>query len=200
MLDTMSMRQFRPVIESGHDHFFRTFGTFGNVSRFHIPDMLKEVVTRFASENVDYVETILSPDQGAAAELGKQLPPNLSFAEMRDTLLRGGGVATVVGNARKTLDAAEAKLGPSRSVVRYIFEVHRGGTREAVFAEMVVGFELATADPRLVAVNPVAPEDGYSAMANFEEQMQMFAYLRPLYPRVALTTHAGELAPGLVPP
>jgi adenosine deaminase len=118
---------------------------------------------------------------------------------MRDALLRGGA-PKVIADCRKELDAAEAKLGPTKSVVRYIYEVHRGGTREAVFAEMLVGFELATADPRVVAVNPVAAEDGYAAMANFEEQMQMFAFFHSLYPKVSLTMHAGELAPGLVPP
>jgi hypothetical protein len=208
VLDTMSMRQFRPVNESGHDHFFRTFGAFGAVSGPHTADMLKEVVTRFADENVDYVETILSPDRGAAAQLGRQLPPGLSFADMRDSLLRGG-MAAVVAAARKTLDDAEAKLGAVKcstpeqqgcSVVRYISEVHRSNPREPVFAEMVFGFELATADPRVVAVNPVAPEDGYVSMRDFDEQMKMFAFLRPLYPNVALTTHAGELVAGIVPP
>jgi adenosine deaminase len=209
VLDTMSMRQFRPVAESGHDHFFRTFGAFGAVSSAHVGDMLKEVVSRFAAENVDYVETTLGPDRGAAGQLGMKLPRGLSFADMRKALLADPDFAGVVAGARKLLDDAEATLGALRcgtpeqercSTVRYIAEVHRGGPREAVFAEMLVGFELGTADPRVVAVNPVAPEDGYVAMRDFEEQMRMFAYLRPLYPKVHLTTHAGELAPGLVPP
>ena len=37
-------------------------------------------------------------------------------------------------------------------------------------------------------------------MTNFNDQMAMFAYLRTLYPKVRLSAHAGELAPGLVPP
>jgi adenosine deaminase len=49
-------------------------------------------------------------------------------------------------------------------------------------------------------VNPVMPEDAWPSMYNFNDQMAMFAYLRPLYPKVRLSTHAGELAPGLVPP
>jgi adenosine deaminase len=208
-LDTMSMRQFRPVTESGHDHFFRTFGLFGAASYAHVADMLKEVVARFARDNVDYVETTFGIDRGGAGALGRQLPSGLPPAQMRDALLRGGAMANLVATGRKTLDDAEAALGAMKcstpaqrgcSVVRYIAEVHRGGPREAVFAEMLFGFELATADPRVVAVNPVAPEDGFVAMRDFEEQMKMFAYLRTLYPKVALTTHAGELAPGLVPP
>jgi adenosine deaminase len=209
MLDAMSMRQFRGTLESGHDHFFRTFGLFGAASATHVPDMLQEIVTRFAGENVDYVETTFGLDRGAASQLGRALPAGLSFAEMRDKLLHDGGIATIVTNARATLDAAEAKLGALKcavpeqehcSVVRYIGEVHRTNPREAVFAEMVAAFEIASADPRVVGVNPVAPEDAYISMRDFDEQMKMFAFLRPLYPKVSLTTHAGELVAGLVPP
>src|SRR5437660_6249171 len=35
MLDALSMRQFRPTLESGHDHFFNTFGKFSAVSKTH---------------------------------------------------------------------------------------------------------------------------------------------------------------------
>src|SRR5687768_5146519 len=62
MLNSMSMRQFRPVAESGHAHFFNAFEKFRAVSRRHVPQMLTEVVSRFAAENVDYLETIFSPD------------------------------------------------------------------------------------------------------------------------------------------
>jgi adenosine deaminase len=37
-------------------------------------------------------------------------------------------------------------------------------------------------------------------MQNFSLHMQMLKFLRPLYPRAKVTLHAGELAPGLVPP
>jgi adenosine deaminase len=37
-------------------------------------------------------------------------------------------------------------------------------------------------------------------MADYTLHMQMIAALRPFYPHVPLTLHAGELAPGLVPP
>jgi adenosine deaminase len=45
----------------------------------------------------------------------------------------------------------------------------------------------------------VMPEDAYLSMTQFDEQMRMFAFFHQLYPRVHLTTHAGELALGLVP-
>ena len=64
----------------------------------------------------------------------------------------------------------------------------------------MLGFELASIDPRVVGLNFVQPEDGTNAMANYSEQMRMLRALRPLYPKVHLSLHAGELAPGLVPP
>ena len=37
-------------------------------------------------------------------------------------------------------------------------------------------------------------------MQNFSLHMRMLQFLRPLYPRAHLSLHAGELAPGVVPP
>jgi adenosine deaminase len=43
------------------------------------------------------------------------------------------------------------------------------------------------------------PEDGYISMSDYALHMRMLASLRLLYPKVRLSLHAGELAPGLVP-
>jgi adenosine deaminase len=69
-----------------------------------------------------------------------------------------------------------------------------------VFVQLVCGFELASADPLIVGINMVQPEDGRVAMANYQMQMRMVHALHVLYPRVHITLHAGELAPGMVPP
>jgi adenosine deaminase len=213
MLDALSMRQFRAIDESGHDHFFATFSKFSVVSKAHVADMLVEAVQRFGSENVDYLETIYAPDRGAAGRLGYDLlTKGADFKSMRDQLLASDAFKAVVADAHKTIDDAEAavksqlKCGLTAAMtgcdveVRVLDEVHRGIPREALFAELVVGFELASIDPRVVGINPVMPEDGYLSMTNFGELMQMFAFLRPFYPNVRISTHAGELAPGLVPP
>ena len=65
---------------------------------------------------------------------------------------------------------------------------------------MVVGYELATADPRVVGLNPVMPEDSYVSMHDFDAQMKMFAFFHQQYPKIHLTTHAGELVLGIVEP
>jgi hypothetical protein len=211
MLDAMSMRQFRAGSESGHDRFFATFGRFGAVSRNHTSEMLTEVVARFARENVDYIESLFGQDLGGARNLGRKLQPGASFADMRTYLLQNGAL-DVASASRKTIDDAEAylraQLGCSSamprpgcgSTVRYLFETHRAFPREQLFAELLVGFELASADTRVVGLNSVQPEDAYGSMTGFDELMRMVAYLRPFYPAVRVSLHAGELANGLVPP
>jgi adenosine deaminase len=212
MLDALSMRQFRPTLESGHDHFFSTFSKFSVVSRAHVPEMLTEDVWRLAAENVDYLETIFAPDLGRARELGRLVKPGQSAPEMRAAIMGSGQVQPIVAAARGVLDAAETRLretlhcdGSSPqpgcgTTVRYLYELHRGMPLPQLFAEMVVGYELASADPRVVGVNPVMPEDGYLSMRDFDQQMKMFAFFRQLYPKVHVSMHAGELAPGLVQP
>ena len=76
----------------------------------------------------------------------------------------------------------------------------RKTTKELFFAQAVFGFELASADPRVVAINLVGAEDDYIPMTDYAEHMRMIGFLRTLYPKVRVSLHAGELAPGLVPP
>ena len=76
----------------------------------------------------------------------------------------------------------------------------RNTPKELVFAQTLFGFELASADPRVVAINFVGGEDNVIAMADYADHMRMVGFLRDLYPSVYVSLHAGELAPGLVPP
>lgn len=214
MLDAMSMRQFRPGAESGHDHFFATFGKFGAVTKKHVPEILTEVVSRLATENVDYLETMFSSDLGARSVLVPMIF-GTTFIQMYDSIVRDPvGVKKldeVVAIARKNLDDAESYMRTTLrcetseakpgcdSTVRYIHELSRGTPREAFFASLIVGYRLASIDSRVVALNPVMPEDGYLSMTQFDEQMRMFVFFHEIYPKVHLTTHAGELALGLVP-
>jgi adenosine deaminase len=84
--------------------------------------------------------------------------------------------------------------------VRWLYQVGRGRPPAQVFAQILTGFELAQADPRVVGFNLVMPEDGLVSMRDFTLQMQMIDYLHSIYPRVRIALHAGELSPGLVPP
>jgi adenosine deaminase len=211
IVDAWSMRNWKPGDESGHDHFFATFDKFGLASHGHVGDAVASVINRAAQEHVQYIEFMHTADGMAAAELGMKLGWNDDFGKMRDKLL-AGGLKEIAAATSKTLaddDArarAELKCGTSEAepgcnvTVRYLYQVLRGLPREAVFAQILLGFELSSSDPRFVGFNLVMPEDWYVPTHDFNLHMAMIDYLHGLYPKVHITLHAGELAPGLVKP
>jgi hypothetical protein len=102
---------------------------------------------------------------------------------------------------RSVLKCGTPEANPGCDVrIRYLYQVLRGLPREMVFAQILLGFELAQADPRFVGLNLVMPEDWYVPMHDFELHMKMLDYLHGVYPHVHISLHAGELAMGLVPP
>ncbi len=84
--------------------------------------------------------------------------------------------------------------------LRYLNQVLRAFPKVQVFAQMLAGFEIASADPRVVGINLVQSQDEFNALNDFELQMRMLDYLHGVYPKVHITLHAGELTPGEVPP
>jgi adenosine deaminase len=84
--------------------------------------------------------------------------------------------------------------------IRFLGQVLRAFPPQQVFAQTLLYFELASVDPHVVGINFVQPEDSYLAMSEYHRQMQMLDYLHSVYPKVHISLHAGELAPGLVPP
>lgn len=211
LLDAFSMRQFHPGPESGHDHFFATFGKFGAATNNHTPEMLAEVRSRAAEGHLQYMELMFNPDGGAAARLGAKLNWNNDLTAMRDQLL-AQGLPKIVADASAFLDATEKKVNeelrcgqteadPGCTVeTRYLYQVARGLSEGAVFAQILAGFEMASKDPRVVGLNLVMAEDWYIPIRDFNSHMRMLDFLHGLYPRVHITLHAGELTPELVPP
>lgn len=211
LIEAFSMRGWSSARESGHDHFFATFGKFGAATNGHTADMLAEVRERAARENLQYMELMFNPDNGQAASLGKRIGWDSDLGKVREALL-SGGLPEIVTQASKSLDQIEAKekeemhcgqaqADPGCNVeARYLYQVARGLPKEMVFAQILAGFELASKDLRVVGLNLVMAEDWYVPVHDFRLHMQMLDYLHKLYPKVHITLHAGELTPELVPP
>lgn len=210
VVDALSMRGWTPRSGiSGHDQFFSTFARMGSTER-RVGDMLAEAANRAAIGRVRYVELMLTVDGRAARTLGDALRWTDDFGAMRDTLL-ARGLPAVITASRARLTSIEARrdtvLGcgtanpqPGCGVeVRWLYQVARANPPGRVFAQILTGFMLTQADPRIVGLNLVQPEDAALAMSEYSRQMRMIQFLRPLYPGVRVTLHAGELAPGLVP-
>ncbi|MFZ0760755.1 MAG: adenosine deaminase [Candidatus Sulfotelmatobacter sp.] len=211
MIDAWSMRNWSPGNEPGHDHFFATFDKFGLASRTHVAEGIAAASNRAGMDHLQYVEFMHTADDGAAARLAGKVEWNPDFAKMRDALVSAGmkGVATETSKrldaddarAKEILKCGAAGAAPGCEVtVRYLYQVLRGLPPEVVFAQMLLGFELASTDPRFVGLNLVMPEDWYVPLHDFNQHMAMLDYLHSVYPKVHIALHAGELAMGLVPP
>jgi adenosine deaminase len=221
LIDSFSMRAFVPVEGlNGHDQFFSTFARFGGL-KDDAGEWLDEVATRASAQNEQYLEIMQTPTFSNAAKLGNQIgwPADSDQSVTRQTLaalrtqLLAAGLRTEVAVDEK--EFADAKTGrasiehctgsgtasPACGVrIHFLYQVLRGFPPQQVFAQTLLGFEVATADPDVVGINFVMPEDGRVAMRDYHLQMQMLDYLHSVYPRVHISLHAGELAPGMVPP
>jgi len=211
IVDAWSMRNWRAGEESGHDHFFATFDKFGLATHNHVPEAIASVINRAAKERVQYIEFMHTADGRAAAQLGTKLGWDDDLGTMREKLL-SNGLGDVARATSKTLSEdehrvrAELKCATPEAepgcnlTIRYLYQVLRGLPPEAVFAQIVLGFELASSDSRFVGLNLVMPEDWYVPIHDFNRHMAMLDYLHGVYPKVHISLHAGEIAAGLVKP
>jgi adenosine deaminase len=215
---------------SGHDQFFATFGRFNGIDKSHIGEWLDEVATRAAAQNEQYLEIMETPVFTDVARISSRIDwpstpadPALNrtgdatgttredLSRLRDVLLAAGLRDEVAIDRKELDDALDARSKiencgqPSARTacsvkVRFLYQVLRAFPPQQVFAQTLLAFEVASQDPRIVGLNFVMPEDAYMAMSEYHRQMLMLDYLHSVYPTVHISLHAGELAPGLVPP
>jgi adenosine deaminase len=228
LLDSFSMRSFVATPGfSGHDEFFATFARFSGLSWSHVGEWVDEVASRAAAQNEQYLELMETPPFGHAAQVAHGVGWIPDLVKMRQALLDKGVLDEVEADRAhvRTAEAQRRQLehcgtGQARNgqataacgvETRYIYQVLRGFAPEQVFAQTLLGFETVKAcmdaqsrgdehEPGFVGINFVMPEDGYISMRDYELQMRMVEYLHSVYPEVHISLHAGELAPGLVPP
>jgi adenosine deaminase len=211
IIDAWSMRNWERGRESGHDHFFATFSKFGSALDTHYGEAIADAMNQAAADHLQYLELMHTVGGSKSAALGPKVGWDPDFRAMREKLL-SAGLRDAVAETRSELDReqqiARKKLAcdtptpaPGCEItVRYLYQVLRGLPPEQVFAQILTGFELASTDPRVVGLNLVMPEDWYVPMRDFDLHMKVLNYLHELYPKVHISLHAGELAPGLVTP
>src|SRR5579862_7520678 len=211
IVDAWSMRNWNPGEESGHDHFFATFDKFLLASETHAGDEIAEAARLAAQDHLQFLELMHTADDLQAAQLGGKIGWDDHLPELRDKLL-AAGLEDIAKNTSKVLDADESrvharlKCGTAEAdpgcdvTIRYLYQVLRGLPPESVFAQILLGFELASSDPRFVGLNLVMPEDWYVPIHDFNQHMAMLDYLHGVYPKVHISLHAGEIAAGLVKP
>jgi len=222
LIDAFSMRSFVPYAGwSGHDQFFATFDRWDPLEKSAAGEWLDEVATRAAAQNEQYLEIMQTPSFGHAASLGykigwpqgsEQSVTSQTLASLRDQLF-AAGLRDEVSVDTKELADAKAKRNeiehchvagnpaPACAItIHWLYQILRGFPPQQVFAQTLLGLEVASADPDVVGLNFVMPEDGRLSMRDYHLQMQMLDYLHSVYPKVHITLHAGELGFGMVPP
>lgn len=210
IVDAWSMRNWNRALKNGHDQFFGTFSKFSYAGSGRDGDMLVEVARRAAANRVSYLELMDTPDDGAFA-LASRVGWETDFARMRQKLNTAGHAAVVaaarryyadmVAHQRSRMGCATASAEPACAVpVRFLYQVLRSVPPEIVFTQILTAFETAARDSLVVGFNLVMPEDWYFAMRDFSLHMRIIDYLKPQYPDVKISLHAGELNSGLVPP
>ncbi|MFC3230971.1 adenosine deaminase [Marinibaculum pumilum] len=216
VVDAWSMRNYVPGISaaSGHQQFFRTFPRFDPATEGRRGDELVAAIGWAADENTLYQELMTSPQMWPAQALAARVVPDdvgdEDFAAQYEILMKAG-LADLVPKARAELDAAEAELrrhygcpgsgDPACDIgIRYLAQVIRTLPPKRVFAQSLLGFLLAQADPRVVGVNLVAPEDTDIVLKTYSTQMRQLGWLGKNVAPVPVALHAGELTLGLVPP
>lgn len=210
VIDAWSMRNFKGKKESGHDHFFSTFGKFYPIVEKHPAQVLAEIRKRAQLQNESYLELQVTLDQNESGRLGERLGWNAHFETMREKLL-SHGLNKIVKRMSDSIDETEAharkilncKHQPTNAgcdiTVRYLYQVLREQAPEKVFAQLLAGFTAANNDKRIVGINMVQPEDGTISMHDYALHMQMVKFLHKKFPRVFISLHAGELTEKLVP-
>lgn len=213
LVDSFSMRAF--VSEagvSGHDHFFGAFAKFDALDKSHEAEWVDEVASRAASQNVQYMELMATPNFDRAREIAREVGWHDDLNYLRDQFLSRG----LQENVRTAVTLFETSERDRRQIekcgqpdardackveIRFLCQVLRGLAPETVFAQALLCFEAAAAAPDTVAgLNFVMPEDSRTVMQDYAQQMRMVKYLHETYPAVHISLHAGELAYGLVPP
>ena len=217
VVDAFSMRNFVPTSGySGHDQFFATFDRFGGLDKSHRGQWIDEITRRADSENNQYLELMETPTFGHAARIARELGFNPDLVQMRQTLLDHGLRDEIAADREEMKAAIEERnqiqhcgtpeaAHACRVQVRFIYQVLRAFAPEQVFAQTLLGFEtvqqaIEQGSDDWVGINFVQPEDYMVSMRDYTLHMKMVEYLHSLYPKVHITLHAGELAPGMVPP
>ncbi|HUQ01731.1 MAG TPA: hypothetical protein VM261_04510 [Kofleriaceae bacterium] len=214
-----SMQDFVEGTETGHDHFFATFGKFGAVAGAHRFDSIADVLVRAADENQLYVETMfnLGTNVGSLAAsvwsgavtvndldtFYNQLTTNAQFTTRLNSDV---AVVTAAQNGYRASLGCSGSNPPAACQVgvRFVAQVSRTGGNDQIFGQLVSAYEMASLTSGIVAVNLSSPEDDSRSLNNYELHMSMLGYLHAKYTATGrsplhVTLHAGEVTPEFLP-
>jgi len=177
LVDALSMRAFlpTPAVPTGHDAFFAAFDKFGTVSGSHFVDMTLDQLRLYDSQNVQYAEFMVSSscpnDRDRFVKVVSEAaddPSKLAALEASElagcVAARRNDLIAAIGKIRTALACEARNAQPGCGVTfRYILQINRNNSPDEVFVQTAIAAALIRADPRIVALNFVGPEDSLVA-------------------------------------
>jgi adenosine deaminase len=217
LVNALSMRNYlpSPAVPSGHDQFFATFGRFGAITELTTDEMIAERLHHYAADQVQHTELMVSFLSSDTRRQYVGAIDGVADPAERLVILRANGLDEAVKQSMRQLDGVtegvSSKLGcgaekpdPGCNVTyRYIAQINRNTDEANVFVQTAFAAALVRADPRVVGLNFVGPEDYRTARADYRKHMAMIGFLTGRssgQSEVPVALHAGELWIGLVPP
>ena len=205
--DAVSIRGWMGEGGNGHDAFFKSFRHLTGTGRT-VPDMLAEVIARNHYQNVMHLELMVTvaPDEVLPRFL--QASGGLDIADLPASLAPYRplfGDADVKRAFTQQLDRWERAAAvilerehglswDDAPTVRYVPQLDRVGSLDRFFGAAVLFMSGIAADPRIAALNIVAPEDLPTSRWQFDAHMSILDYLWRELGEPPITLHAGELS------
>lgn len=207
ILRAWSMEDFKPIKESGHDHFFAIFFKFTPIASKYAPELLVDVMQRAARQHELYLEVMTLPDRAHSASFGRLIKKHHHLADKQQILLSNpkfrANISYTIAESSALLKKTRQLLGCNSSpsipacglTIKQQYIILREQPLNQFFAQALNGFAAASQSRDIVGINLVQAEDGPISLHDYHKQMTILSYLHQVYPSVHITLHAGELTP-----
>ncbi len=211
-LEAWSLENFVAANESAEDHFFASFYKFMPIVADHEAELLADVLKRAGSQNEQYMEVLIIPDNAESASFANLVKDKKSYAEklaaLQSSKAFNDNIQKTITNGHNIIEKVHTLLGCDNNpqaegcnvTVRFQYYILRQLPEDAFFAMAVNAFSVAKSSPDFVGINLVQQEDVPAALKPYKQQMQVLDFLHQQYPTVHISLHAGELSPNAVAP
>ena len=218
IIESWSKLYFSYLSNPSDEHFFSTFGKFEIAKNGTFNEGLKELKRRAISENVSYIETMFK-STGFFDPFDKDKEYNrrlLNLQKNKDSLTHA--ILTSLHDYYISVEDS-VLVSKSKKHNKFIEMLHKNNKIDdqfftmryqnyfirvldpiTTFKSFLLAFYSANTSDLIVGVNIVAPENNPTSMKDYWLHMQIFKFLKEMYPHVKTAMHAGELTLGLVKP
>lgn len=198
--------------ESAENHFFASFYKFMPIVADHEAELLADVLKRAGSQNEQYMEVLIIPDNAESASFENLVKDKKNYAEklaaLQSNKAFNDNIQKTITNGHNIIEKARTLLGCDNNpqaegcnvTVRFQYYILRQLPEDAFFAMAVNAFSVAKLSSDFVGINLVQQEDVPAALKPYKQQMQVLDFLHQQYPTVHISLHAGELSPNAVAP